>query len=127
MPEPYIPAQFKALEICGSLACAPHRIGAPVLVSDATDVVCWPPREIVPGAPVVDLIVQSDGAWILTERRGLPGLLTEPEFFPYPMVDGAPCLTGWQGGIWRERVDIGLTVALDQLHAPGSPAMHTWP
>jgi hypothetical protein len=116
MPEPYIPAAHRALEICGSLACAPHRIGAPVLVRDGRQAVLYPPVQLPNGTPVVVLVVQSDGVAVLSERLRCYGLLAEPRFIPYPPGPaGAPWLTGWPDAFWSEQVDVWLTVALKGL------------
>ena len=114
----YTPADH-ALEICGRLATAECRIGAPVLVRDGRQAVLYPPILLPQGVPMVVLVVQSDGVIVLAERHRLYGVLGLPRFFRYPT--GA----GWPDALWTERVDVWLTAALKGLpaagHAPASP------
>jgi hypothetical protein len=104
MTDPYADAVRIGLEVCGKLATA--HIGEPVV---------YPPLLLLPGTPVVELIVESAGVHVVTSRRGHYGVLTEPVLIRFPVVDGVPCLAGLSLDVWREAVDCALTAALAGL------------
>jgi hypothetical protein len=115
MTDPYADAVRIGLEVCGKLATA--HIGSPVLVGVAEQTVVYPPLLLLPGTPVVELIVESAGVHVVTSRRGHYGVLTEPVLIRFPVVDGVPCLSGLSLDVWREAVDCALTAALAGLPA----------
>lgn len=116
--DPWAEVYLAALEYCGSRVTAPEHLGEPILVSTFQKTLVYPPCVIKPGMPVVDLIVQSDGVWIVSCRRGMNVALSS-SFHRFPTLFGEPFLAGQQGAEWRESVDIDLTVALDQLRQLG--------
>ena len=120
MTDPFAKAVKVAIETCKELANSDPHHGRPVLVSDMRGPVSWPLLPITPDMPVVNLIVQSDGVWMVTARRRDAYVLTEPRFFRYQMINRVPCMSGFSLGEWREEVGCALTAALANLPAAGS-------
>lgn len=112
-----------ALAVCHALTVstdlARAHVGQPVLVCDTFgQVQHWPAYlRDWPGQPVVEMVVQSDGVFLVSKRRGHP-IALRTEFVRYPTFGGVPDPVALYGS-WRESLDSVLALALATLPAPG--------
>lgn len=113
-----------ALEFCGWLVTKRKNYGAPLLVCEfePENTIVYPPRLVLAGTPVVELVVQSDAVVAISCRRLCPHIKPfAVAFHRYPLgPDYLPVLTGWQAAAWREALDVWVTAALSLLPAAGS-------
>lgn len=117
--DPLVQAVWHAMDVCDSLAGA--HVGEPVLVSDIQKVTRWPAWPIRTGDAVVDLVVLTDGVWVVSEVRGRKVL--EATHVPYPTADpetGVPDPVRVVSLQWREALDGVLTSALARLPERGA-------
>ena len=85
-----------------------HR-GAPLLVSTVTGVVWEPDVHVPAGAPILELVAQSDGLLVISGLRCRITRPTAAAFFPAPFDDFAAEIVG----AW-------ITGALAHLPQPGT-------
>lgn len=122
MSDGFVETFGAARDFCESRVTAPHLHGTPIIVCSTLDAdVVFPPLEVTVGMPVVELVVASDGVWVIASRfRDRVARPFWSVFHRYPLgPDGVPSLAAQAGADWRTHLDIDVAVAVGLLPATG--------